>query len=69
MRKIYFKGLTIAEVAELLKVTYLTAYHKCKEPSRFTGAELMKLQKATGETIETLLNKERKNENVRKLKT
>lgn len=55
MRKIYFKGLTIAEVSELLNVTYLTAYYKCKDPSRFTGAELMKLQKATGERIETLL--------------
>ena len=65
MRKIYFKGLTITEVAELLNVTYLTAYQKCKDPSRFTGAELMKLKKATGLEIEKLLKNERKeNENV-----
>lgn len=67
MYKIYFKGLTIKEVAELLNVTYLTAYHKCKNPTRFTGAELMKLQEATGETIETLLNNERKNEKCQKI--
>lgn len=67
MRKIYFKGLSITEVAELLNVTYLTAYHKCKDPTRFTGAELMKLQKATGENIENLLNTERKNEKCQKI--
>lgn len=67
MYKIYFKGLTIKEVAELLNVTYLTAYHKCKDPARFTGAELMKLQEATGEPIETLLNNERKNEKCQKI--
>ena len=55
MRKVYFKGLTIREVAGLLNITYLTAYYKCKDPAKFTGAELMKLQEATGETIETLL--------------
>lgn len=60
MRKIYFKGLTIAEVAELLDVTYLTAYTKCKDPARFTGKELMELKKATGLEIEKLLEKERK---------
>ena len=59
MYKIYFKGLTIREVAELLKVTYLTAYYKCKDPAKFTGAELMKLQEATGETIDTLLKKKK----------
>lgn len=68
MKKIYFNGLPIKMVAELLDVSYLTAYTKCKDPAKFTGAELMKLQEATGETIETLLDKERKNENVRKIK-
>ena len=60
MKKIYFKGLPIKRVAELLDVTYLTAYTKCKDPVRFTGAELMELKKATGLEIETLLKNERK---------
>lgn len=60
MKKINFKGLTIKRVAELLDVTYLTAYNKCKDPARFTGAELMELKKATGLEIEKLLEKERK---------
>ena len=57
MKKIYFKGLPIKRIAELLDVTYMTAYNKCKDPTRFTGAELLELKKATGLEIEKVLER------------